>query len=237
MSEVKKEAVKTVENPEDYQVLEFTDIIVQKILNRNISRAYYLMMGNGGYYKSSEAELENIHFTIDYREFREEAKLESALIYCEAVNSYDSNHVSKKNPDMKKTKFTTWLYWKLRDLDGRMWRLFASGTKDLDRYLDAGKSNNFEAEFLFRNSLSSEAVEILAMVESGIGFKLKKSREYDGSICHIGIQNFWESFIRDNEDMKYSYREFLSIWQELKKGYQSIESDDMLYLINDSIAV
>jgi hypothetical protein len=226
-----------IHNAADYRAMDYEGIVVQKIIHRNITRAYYLMMGNGGYYKSSVRELENVRFTIDYREFREEANLESSLIYCEAVASYDPDHFITTGKGEKQIKFTSWLYWKLRDLDGRMWRLFASGCKSLDAYVDAGKGNSFESEFIFRDSLSSEASEVLAMIETGKGFKLKKSRVYDKAVCHIGVQNFWESFIRDSEDCRLTYREFLSSWNEIRKGWNEIETDSMIYTVIDSVAV
>lgn len=221
-------------NPDDFKIMDYSSITVQRIINRNIRRAYYLMIGNGGYYKTEFDIIENLRFNIEYQEFRDEAKLESSLIYVEASNSYNPNHADRNGKTDVKIKFVTWLYWKLRDLDGRMWRLFATGSKKLDVYVDTGKSNSFEAEFIFRDSLSTNAQEILTMLETGIGFKLKKSTEYDKSNCHIGIQNFWETFIRDDIGKKFTYREFLSIWNEIRKGYHEIETDNMIYTVIDA---
>ena len=217
------------------KVLDFNDTIVKKIINRNVSRAYWLMQGNGGYRKESEKELENLHFPVSYAEFREEALLESSLIYCEAVKSYNPLYLIESGKGEDTIKFTTWLYWKLRDLDVRMWRLLSSGCKHLDSYIDAGRANSFEEEFLFRDSLSEIARDVLAAIETGQGFKIKKSREYDTATCHMGVRNFWESFIRD--EGKYSFNVFLDGWNEIRKKWNEIETDSMTYLISDSPAV
>ena len=73
-------------------VLSFESVDVQKILNRNITRSYWLMMGQGGYKKEVGETVENASFPFSYSEFREEAYLESSLIYCEAVESYNPEH-------------------------------------------------------------------------------------------------------------------------------------------------
>jgi hypothetical protein len=218
-------------------VLDYTDIIVQKIINRNITRAYWIMQGQGGYYKESTKELENLNFPVTVREFREEAKLESSLIYCEAVNTYDPDHFIKLGKGETTIKFTSWLYWKLRDLDGRMWRLLSTGCKGIDQYIEIGKSNRFEAEFIFRDSLSVNGREILALLETGKGFNIKKSDEYKKYSCHIGIRNFWEQFIQPDETYNYTFREFLSSWDEIKKQWHEIETDSTIYTIMDNEAM
>lgn len=215
-------------------ILDYTDIIVQKIINRNVTRAYWLMQGQGGYNKVSTDKIDNLHFPVTYREFREEAILESSLIYCEAVKSYNPDHFIETGKSEDTIKFTTWLYWKLRDLDGRLWRLLASGTKLKNDYVDMGKDNNFESEFIFRDSLSDQSKEILAMLETGKGFKIKKSREYDKANCHMGVRNFWETFIRPDEDNNISFREFLSSWNDIKKQWNEIETDTTVYTVIDN---
>ena len=77
---------------ENTKVLDYTDIIVQKIINRNITRAYWLMQGQGGYGKVSTDKIDNLNFPVTYPEFREEALLESSLIYMESISSYDPDH-------------------------------------------------------------------------------------------------------------------------------------------------
>lgn len=218
-------------------ILDFTDIVVQKIINKNITRAYWLMQGQGGYNKISADKMENLNFPVSYNEFRDEAKLESGLIYMEAVNSYDPDHFSKIGKGETTIKFTSWLYWKLRDLDGRLWRLFSTGCTASEEFLDSGKSNRFESEFIFRDSLSDKSKDVLALLETGQGFKLKKSDEYKKVNCHMGIRNFWESFIRPNENYNYSFREFLSSWNEIKKEWNEIETDTTIYTIMDNQAV
>lgn len=217
------------------EILDYTDIIVQKIINRNISRAYWLMQGSGGYYKKSTSELENLGFPVSYGEFREEALLESSLIYMEAVNSYNPDYLIESGKGEGVIKFTTWLYWKLRDLNVRMWRLLSTGCKGLDMYVDTGRDSKFESEFIFRDSLSNNSKEILALLETGQGFRLKKSDEYKKVNCHMGVRNFWESFIRPDDNYKYTFREFLASWNEIKKEWYEVETESVIYTILDNV--
>lgn len=219
------------------KILDFTDIIVQKIINRNVTRAYWIMQGQGGYNKVKSSDLGNLNFPVTYNEFREEALLESSLIYCEAVESYNPDHFIETGKSDTTIKFTTWLYWKLRDLDGRMWRLLATGCKGVENMIDLGKDNNFESEFIFRDSLSATSKEILAMLETGKGFKIKKSDEYKKTSCHMGVRNFWETFIQPDEEYNYTFREFLSSWNDIKKQWNEIETETAVYTVIDSMAI
>ena len=221
----------------DTKILDYTDIIVQKIINRNVTRAYWLMQGQGGYNKVKSTDIGNLNFPVTMFEFREEALLESSLIYMEAVNSYDSDHFIKLGKSETTIKFTSWLYWKLRDLDGRMWRLLSTGCKGIDQYIEIGKDNNFESEFIFRDSLSNHGKEILSLLETGQGFKIKKSREYDKTNCHMGIRNFWDTFIKSDDNYNYSFREFNESWNEIRKEWNEIETDTTVDTVIDSEAV
>lgn len=222
---------------EETKVLSFNDIIVQKIINRNVTRSYWLMQGQGGYNKVSASKIDNLNFPVTRNEFREEALLESSLIYCEAAESYDPDHFIKLGKSETIIKFTSWLYWKLRDLDGRMWRLLSTGCKGAEQYIDYGKDNRFESEFIFRDSLSDSAKEVLSLLETGQGFKLKKRDSYQKANCHMGVRNFWETFIRPDDDYNYTFREFLSSWNEIKKEWHEIETNNFIYSIVDSEAV
>jgi hypothetical protein len=219
------------------KVLDFNDVIVQKIINRNITRAYWLMQGQGGYNKVKMSDIGNLNFPVTYPEFREEALLESSLIFCEAVQSYDPDHFINIGKSDTTIKFTTWLYWKLRDLDGRLWRLLATGCKGTDNYIDHGKDNRFEAKFIFRDSLSENGKDILALLETGKGFKIKKSREEFKVKCHMGVRNFWETFIQPDNNYNYSFREFAASWNEIRKEWHEIETDNTIYNIVDNMAI
>ena len=222
---------------ENTKVLDYTDIIVQKIINRNITRAYWLMQGQGGYGKVSTDKIDNLNFPVTYPEFREEALLESSLIYMESISSYDPDHFINQGKSEETIKFTTWLYWKLRDLDGRMWRLLSTGCKGTEQYIDYGKDNRFESEFIFRDSLSTTSKDILALLETGQGFRLKKSDEYKKSSCHMGVRNFWETFIQSDDNYNYTFREFLSSWNDIKKQWCEIETDSTIYTVVDNEAM
>lgn len=226
----------TIKNTiDEYQVMDYTEKVVQMIINRNITRSYWLMQGQGGYKKESQRELENLGFPVPQSEFREEATLESALIYCEAVESYNPDHLIEHQKGSDRIRFTTWLYWKLRDLDGRMWRLLSNGTKHLDNFVDVGKAdpNRFEDEFIFRDSLSDEGKKVLALLETGKGFRIKKRSEYQKANCHMGMNTFWKTFLEDDEDFDISLREFRIAWNEIKKAWNEIETDTMVYTVLD----
>lgn len=219
------------------KVLDFTDVIVQKIINRNVTRAYWIMQGQGGYNIKSHDGLKNLNFPVTYREFREEALLESSLIYMEAIGSYNPYHLIEKGISEDIIKFTTWLYQKLRDLDGRMWRLLSTGCKGTEQYIDYGKDNRFESEFIFRDSLSNTSRDILALLETGQGFRLKQSDEYKKANCHMGVRNFWETFIKPDDNYNYTFREFLSSWNDIKKQWCEIETDSTIYTVIDNEAI
>lgn len=198
-------------------VIPFTDI--QGFIHWRIKKTHTEMLGKGGFNKEEITEVSTAHIPATYQEFHEEAYSELSLIYCEARDTYD--------PD-REIAFIGWYGFKARDLEGRLWRLFSHGcnVKHKEEYA----KHDPAADLLdWRLSLSPCAIDLLAMFETGIGFKLKKSRDRDHVDCHMGAQAFWTNFLRDSMTL----RAFLTAYNEIVKEYRAIQYNDMTYVLTD----
>lgn len=209
----------------NYEVVEFNHIVIQKILNKYCYKTWLMMQAKGGFKKECKDKIITFEFPYSYNEFKEESYSECCLIYCETVDSYDVDH---ENEYGEKVKFTTWLYQKLRDLEPRLWRACSHGSTSNDDYLDFGKGADFEETIDFQLSLSENAKDLLELLESGKGFSVteKSERAYQ---WHMGSRNFWESFIRNDSSKNVTFFQFQKAWDEIKDSFNEIEDNEIVY--------
>lgn len=210
-------------NNYDFKNIKFTDKIVQAFIGSRTKKVMLEIWGKGGFNKEEVSEVSTGRFPLSYDDFKEFIYSESSLIYAESLNSYDS---------LKGRSFLSWYWYKLSDLMVRFWRqahILGMNKNSLQDYTDIGRQNNIDnSMMIFRESLSTYGRNLLLELETGIGFKLKKSDVNKNVSCHMGKRNFWDTFIKDRF---ITFQEFSNAWEEIREEFQNLELNNTTFTI------
>jgi len=210
-------------NNHEYKSIQFTDDIVQRFIGAKTRDIMLEIWGKGGFEKEEISEVSTSRFPMSYDDFKEFIYSESSLIYVESIRSYDS---------LKGRSFLSWYWYKLSDLMVRFWRSahkLGMSKNSLQDYTDIGRHNDIDnSMMIFKESLSTYGRNLLLELETGIGFKLKKSDVNKNVGCHMGKRNFWDTFIKDRF---ITFREFSQAWEEIREEFQNLELNNTTFTI------
>ena len=219
-------SVQTWVNNHEFKSIQFSDNVIQAFIGSKTKKIIYEIWGKGGYDKSEVSEVSTSKFPMSYDDFQEFIYSEASLIYVESIKSYDS---------LKGRSFLSWYWYKLSDLMVRFLRSahkLGMSKNSFQDYTDIGRHNNIDNSMvIFRESLSAYGRSLLATLETGQGFKLKKSDVSKNVSCHMGKRNFWETFIKDQ---KITFNQFSEGWKELKEEFQAIEINNTVFTIGET---
>jgi len=210
-------------NNHEFKSIKFTDNIVQAFIGKKRKTILYEIWGKGGFDKDEVNEVSTSRFPMSYDDFSEFIYSESSLIFVEALQSYNA---------LKGRSFLSWYWYKLSDLMVRFWRQahkLGMSKNSLQDYTDIGRQNNVDNSMvIFRESLSTYGRNLLLELETGIGFKLKKSDVNKNVSCHMGKRNFWDTFIKDK---KITFNQFSIAWEEIREEFQNLELNNTVFTI------
>jgi len=210
-------------NNHEFKSIKFTDNIVQAFIGKKRKTILYEIWGKGGYDKKEINEVSTNRFPMSYDDFSEFIYSESSLIYVESLKSYNAS---------KGRSFLSWFWYKLSDLIVRFWRSahkLGMSKNSLQDYTDIGRQNNVDnSMMIFKESLSVYGKNLLLELETGIGFRLKKSDVNKNVNCHMGKRNFWNTFIKDRF---ITFQEFSNAWEEIREEFQSLELNNTVFTI------
>jgi len=210
-------------NNHEFKTIKFTDNIVQAFIGKKRKTILYEIWGKGGFDKDIVDDVSTSRFPMSYEDFSEFIYSEASLIYVESMKSYNAS---------KGRSFLSWYWYKLSDLMVRFWRSahkLGMSKNSLQDYTDIGRQNNIDnSMMIFKESLSTYGRNLLLELQTGIGFKLKKSDVNKNVSCHMGKRNFWDTFIKERF---ITFQEFSDAWEEIREEFQSLELDNTIFTI------
>lgn len=214
-------------NNYEFKKIKFTDTVIQAFIGAKTRDIMLEIWGKGGFDKKELSQVSTSQFPLSYQDFKEFIYSEASLIFVESINSYDS---------LKGRSFLSWFWFKLSDLMVRFWRSvhkLGMSKNSLSDYTDIGRNNDSNNNMvIFKESLSVYGRDLLNTLQTGIGFKLKKSDVNKNVNCHMGKRNFWNTFLKDQ---KITFQKFSDSWEEIKTEFQSLELNNSVFTIDSDI--